>query len=594
MKRERLVSRTSVALGSLVSVALGIVLYAAPAHASGQTVDGTVLLASNGGGVARREWNASAGAVNGVNGYVFAVDPTSVGTYFNLTPTATSTGVGTLSIAFYTDMVNGITCDSVTGVSSGAVGVVCGSYAIVYLDPGANVSFHYVSGLPVPTPPPFVSSNFTFSAPIALAPAAGYTTGNIGEPSVDVDPANRNIYVSAPTGVPCGANTTDECVAFWRSTDGGSTFVQPAPGALQHPIGGGDSDVIHDGTSNVLVADLRTLTSAGVFRSVDQGNTWTSTTTAPCNDREWIAWGGWHTATGPATIYETNNAGACTTGLLSFYRSLDDGLTFLPTGFVASDLSQFGYMVDTTQNSIEAKLAVDPMTGAIYVAWATAAIQDGTNASLRLVLVGKSTDGGFTWTNKLVYSGPPGTSVGNLFPVDAVDHAGNVYVAFSTQLPGQNYGVYMVSSHDAGSTWSAATRVNPAAQTAVFPAIAAGDRGRVDLTWIGANGVTSPNDPSAQWNIYFAQSKKAYASSPAWSNGQVSTKVMHLGDICNQGLNCNIFGGNRDLLDFISVAIDGSGNANAVWTDDASQSPKAVMYSKQIGGPTTGKQPPIA
>jgi len=35
-------------------------------------------------------------------------------------------------------------------------------------------------------------------------------------------------------------------------------------------------------------------------------------------------------------------------------------------------------------------------------------------------------------------------------------------------------------------------------------------------------------------------------------------------------------------------------NAHAVWTDDASQSPKAVVYSKQIGGPTTGKQPPIA
>ena len=95
----------------------------------------------------------------------------------------------------------------------------------------------------IKTAPPFVSSNFTFSAPIALAPAAGSTTGNIGEPSVDVDPANRNIYVSAPTGVPCGANSTDECVAFWRSTDGGSSFVQPAPAAFQHPIGGGESPV---------------------------------------------------------------------------------------------------------------------------------------------------------------------------------------------------------------------------------------------------------------------------------------------------------------------------------------------------------------
>src|SRR6202171_4948574 len=140
MIRKRPMSPALLVLGSLESVALGVVLYATPARAAGQTVDGTVLLASNGGGVARREGTASAGAVNGVNGYVFAVDPTSVGTYFNLTPSAASTGVGTLSIAFYTDMVNGITCDSVTGVPSGAVGAVCGVYAIVYVDPGANRS----------------------------------------------------------------------------------------------------------------------------------------------------------------------------------------------------------------------------------------------------------------------------------------------------------------------------------------------------------------------------------------------------------------------------------------------------------------------
>lgn len=603
MVRKVLLWRAVLAAASVGSLAASLGLNVVPAHAAGQIVEGTVLLTSNGGGVARREWNASGGAINGVNGYVFAVDPATVGTYFSMTPAASNTGVGVPFIAFYTDMVNGITCDTAGGDASGFTGPVCGNHAIVYLDalsPGANYTFHYESGLAAPAPPPFLPSAFTFSIPQALPTAPGYSLGNIGEPSITVDPITASktsggtIYVSAPTGVPCGADSTSECVAFWRSTDSGASFVQPAPGAFQHPIGGGDSDVIHDGTGTVLVADLRTLTSAGVFRSIDQGNTWTSTTTAPCNDREWIAWGGWHTATGPSTIYETNNAGACATGLLSFYRSLDDGLTFLPTGFVASDLRQFGYMVDTSQNSVEAKLAVDPNNGAIYVAWATQAIQDGTNATLRLVLIGKSTDGGFTWTNKLIYSGPRGTSVGNLFPVVAVDHGSNVYVAWSTQLSGQNYGVYLTSSHDGGQSWSAANRVSPATQTAVFPAIATGDRGKVDLIWIGANGVSGPNDPTAQWNIYFAQSLRAAAATPAWSVGQVSTSVMHRGDICNQGLNCNIFGGNRNLLDFISVGEDAHGNANAVWTDDASQTPKQIMYGKQIGGPTLGKKPPIA
>lgn len=101
---------------------------------------------------------------------------------------------------------------------------------------------------------------------------------------------------------------------------------------------------------------------------------------------------------------------------------MDDGLTWLPTGFVDSDLGQLGYVADTaTGGAVEAKLAVDMVTGTIYVAWATDAIEDATDAKTRLLLVGRSTDGGATWTDRLVYHGPPGTSIQNLFPVIAVD-----------------------------------------------------------------------------------------------------------------------------------------------------------------------------
>ena len=41
---------------------------------------------------------------------------------------------------------------------------------------------------------------------------------------------------------------------------------------------------------------------AGVWRSIDQGNTWTSTDMGPCSDREWIAWGGPNAPTGPLTL----------------------------------------------------------------------------------------------------------------------------------------------------------------------------------------------------------------------------------------------------------------------------------------------------
>jgi len=591
MSIRHLVARLVVAGLVIWSLDLG----ASPASAAGQTVPGTFLLPSNGGGVARREWNASGGAVNGVNGYVFAVDPATVGTYFTLNLAPTNTGVGAPSIAFYTDMANGITCSTFDG-NPGAAGVVCGDHAIVYSETAANLTFTYQSGMAVPPPPAFVASKFTFTSPISLPFAAGQTQGNIGEPSVDVDPASGNIYVTSPTGIPCGINPNDECVAFWRSTDGGASFIQPAPTAFQHPIGGGDSDVIHDGLGHVFAADLRSLVDTGVWRSVDQGNTWTGTDMGPCSDREWIAWGGPNAPTGPLTIYETQNSGVCNPqgALLQFWRSVDDGVTFLPVSVVASasTLAQFGYTLDqAVEGAVEAKLAVDQKSGAIYIGWATQAIQDATNATTRLLIVSRSTDGGASWTSSLAYAGPLGTSIQNLFPVIAVDHGGNVYGAFSTQLAGQLMGVYVVTSTDRGATWSGAKRVNPTDQSAVFPAIVAGDGGRVDLIWIGTPG-TSVSDPSNQWNIFFGQSRNAAASAPKWSFGQISTQVMHRGDICNRGLNCNIFGGNRDLADFISVTIDANGNANAVWTDDASQSPKAIMFAKQIGGPTTGKLPP--
>lgn len=585
--------RHLLAMVSIAAIVAGsLALDAVPARAAGQSVTATVVLPSNGGGVARREWTASGGAVNGVNGYVITLDPASVGTAFTLNLAATNTGVGAPSIAFYTDMVNGITCSTFDG-NPGATGVVCGDYAIVYVLTGGNITFTYESGLTVPPPPAFVASKFTFSVPIALPFPAGAEQGNIGEPSVDVDPSNGNTYITSPTGIPCGAGNA-ECVVFWRSTDGGATFVQPAPGAFLSPLGGGDSDVIHDGLGNVFAADLRSLVYTGVWRSVDQGNTWTSTDMGPCSDREWIAWGGPNAPTGPLTIYETQNSGACVPGaLFQFWRSIDDGQSFVPVGVVgADDLSQLGYTADATvEGGVEAKLAVDQVSGAIYIAWATQAIEDATGATTRILVVSRSGDGGATWTSHLAYAGPVGTSIQNLFPVIAVDHGGNVYAAFSTQLAGQNMGVYLVTSTDRGASWSGAQRLNPADQTAVFPAIAAGDNGRVDLIWIGTASA-SVSDPSNQWNIFFGQSRNADKSSARWSTGQISTQVMHRGDICNRGLNCNIFGGNRDLADFISVTVDADGNANAVWTDDASQSPKAIMFAKQVGGPTTGKKAP--
>src|SRR5207249_9307413 len=124
--------------------------------------------------------------------------------------------------------------------------------------------------------------------------------------------------------------------------------------------------------------------------------------------------------------------------------------------------------------------------------------------------------------------------VGNLFPALAIDRAGKLYAAWSSNADGR-YGIYVAASTDRGEHWTAPTRVSASDQTAVFPAVAAGGAGKVDVVWLGT-AAGSPDDAGAQWHVFFAQSKKGFASPSKWSVGQIVPDVVHRGDICRQGI----------------------------------------------------------
>jgi hypothetical protein len=49
---------------------------------------------------------------------------------------------------------------------------------------------------------------------------------------------------------------------------------------------------------------------------------------------------------------------------------------------------------------------------------------------------------------------------------------------------------------------------------------------------------------------------------------QVTTTPMHIGDICNLGIACVAPSSNRNLLDFIQVAVDPQGCAHIAYADD--------------------------
>ncbi|MCW2544346.1 MAG: hypothetical protein JWM40_1898, partial [Frankiales bacterium] len=215
------------------------------------------------------------------------------------------------------------------------------------------------------------------------------------------------------------------------------------------------------------------------------------------------------------------------------------------------------------------------------------------------IYLGSSDDGGLTWTDHKVFGVDPAShrELNMLFPVVAVDRAGNVYVVWSDTFRVQ----YAVST-DGGVTFGPAHQVNhdnrgtkPDDKRAdLFPWITAGANGLLDVVWYhGEGGATGsnlsyrdPGDKGTSWTVAFAQLGKANTASPQeLTYSQAVTPAIHKGDICLNGTFCDVLGGDRSLLDFFEVAIDKSGRANLAFGDNAG-APGALRssYSRQLTG----------
>jgi hypothetical protein len=77
-----------------------------------------------------------------------------------------------------------------------------------------------------------------------------------------------------------------------------------------------------------------------------------------------------------------------------------------------------------------------------------------------------------------------------------------------------------------------------------------------------------PSDAAlSPWKVTFAQTTSGTSPTPKFNQTSASSNVMHVGGICTNGIFCTLNGGNRDLADSISIAIDRGGSAALVWTD---------------------------
>jgi hypothetical protein len=222
-----------------------------------------------------------------------------------------------------------------------------------------------------------------------------------------------------------------------------------------------------------------------------------------------------------------------------------------------------------------------------------------------------------------------------------VDDQGNPYFSFATPAPSDDpatcaaestagtvqsdpscaYHMWVVWSSNGGATWDGGGGALPGtagtayevdrsstAQTDVFPAIAAGNPGEVDVAWLHTNeieptdaagkfdpggcagpvsGNPSTYPPTCSWNLYASQSLNLTASpnSASWTTTQVTTTPMHVGDICNLGIFCVDPNSNRNLLDFMSETVDPTtGFAHIAYADD--NTVNKLRAANQVSGST--------
>ncbi len=140
--------------------------------------------------------------------------------------------------------------------------------------------------------------------------------------------------------------------------------------------------------------------------------------------------------------------------------------------------------------------------GAIYVAWRSLAVVKPDPDEL---VVGRSTDGGATWT-PVVVGGAGNAILGLRAPTVATGPGGIIYVAYQLQTSKGLPDIRVVHSSDGGATWSAPVGLVASANVgdARLPQVSAAPNGRVDVVWYDFRN--SPGTSMSLMDVYIASS----------------------------------------------------------------------------------------
>jgi hypothetical protein len=403
-----------------------------------------------------------------------------------------------------------------------------------------------------------------------------------------------------------------------RSDDGGRSFVQTPIndffgrdiGDVAMRVGGPTACMVPapncvPGTHRVYVSSIERLPlplQTHVAYSDDRGAHWTINDLAAVNpsfiDRPWLAVYASKLSANQDQVYLVYHD--FSVSQINVAASNDGGQHFGPSvDVLATNGMAF---LNSFCNTVPSGIEVDPETGEVYVQWITAdpVANSGQGCNITQIQnfhqvwvahsppatgVGLATT--TTWDAHLVADTGPNTNTDEIFATLAVDDSGisgthgNIYSVFPDNISGPlSFDIWFSHSSNKGVSWTSPVMVDSGGGTNYFPWIAAGTTGRVDFIYLHTPDLAPSDAKLSLWSTKFAQTTDGTDAVPKFAVTSASSGIMHVGGICTNGIFCTANGGNRDLADSISIALDRGGSAALVWTDQGSvlNGPTDITY----------------
>lgn len=444
--------------------------------------------------------------------------------------------------------------------------------------------------------------------------AVAHRPGGTPRPGIGQRPHGRMMQVFANATEPTLAFTDDGSLFYqanvmadqpvpevMRSRDDGITWrdVSPELGPLhRHPISQSAYLHVDEGTSRLFTADQVPPCNEVSF-SDDYAESWT--TSAYCHnlpDHQSVFTGppvSSRTAGYPNIVYTcvrvTNEQSPSTT---SCSKSLDGGLTFLPTGappYVnAGGLDQCG-------TGLPGPGVAGP-DGSIYVPRGYCEpgkdrLADPTGLEPYVAI---SRDEGRTWTLVRVadngFVSDFALGIESAYQASmAVDDDGTLYYTWAAadRLP------YLVFSKDAGVTWSEPMMIAaPGVNEAALPSVDAGAPGRIAIAYMGTKDSPWPGSADYEgvgWNGYITMTTKALKDDPTLLTATVNDPADPLVVGSCGPFRC------RNTANFFDVAIGPDGTPWAAFVDECvvdeprcdsfpGITPSEGIVGRLVGGPS--------